>query len=43
VVRGALKVGAVELREGDGASTSDAGPLALEGVNPSEVLLFDLG
>lgn len=43
VVRGTVKVGTEELREGDGASTSDAGPLALEGVNPSEVLVFDLG
>jgi hypothetical protein len=43
VVRGTVKVGATELREGDGASTSDAGPLTIEGVEPSEILVFDLG
>jgi redox-sensitive bicupin YhaK (pirin superfamily) len=43
VVRGRVKLGAVELRVGDGASTSEAGPLPIEGVDPSEVLVFDLG
>ncbi len=43
VVRGTVKVGTAELREGDGASTSDAGPLTIEGVDPSEILVFDLG
>jgi redox-sensitive bicupin YhaK (pirin superfamily) len=43
VVRGTVKVGTAELHTGDGASTSDAGPLAIEGVDASEVLVFDLG
>jgi hypothetical protein len=32
----------VELAAGDGASTSDAGPIAMHGLEPSEVLVFDL-
>jgi hypothetical protein len=43
VVRGTVKVGTAELHAGDGASTSDAGSLAIEGVDASEVLVFDLG
>jgi len=43
VVRGAVRVGPEELRAGDGASTSDAGPLAIEGASTAELLLFDLG
>jgi redox-sensitive bicupin YhaK (pirin superfamily) len=43
VARGRVKVAGNELREGDGASTSDAGPLALEGTDAgAEVLVFDL-
>jgi redox-sensitive bicupin YhaK (pirin superfamily) len=42
VARGAVKVGAHELREGDGLAASDEAALALEGVSDAEVLLFDL-
>lgn len=43
VARGKVKVGGIDLEAGDGASTSDAGPIALEGVAGAEVLVFDLG
>jgi redox-sensitive bicupin YhaK (pirin superfamily) len=43
VVRGTVRAGGAELRAGDGASTSDAGPLSIESVDESEVLVFDLG
>jgi redox-sensitive bicupin YhaK (pirin superfamily) len=43
VLRGTVKVAGEDLRAGDGASTSDAGPLPIEGVDGSEVLVFDLG
>ena len=42
VARGAVKVNGEILRQGDGASTEDAGAIALEGVDDAEVLLFDL-
>jgi redox-sensitive bicupin YhaK (pirin superfamily) len=43
VVRGTVKVAGEKLLAGDGASTSDGGPLPIEGVDGSEVLVFDLG
>lgn len=42
VARGQVKVNGEALGEGDGASTSDAGTLALEGVDGADVLVFDL-
>jgi redox-sensitive bicupin YhaK (pirin superfamily) len=42
VTSGRLRVGADTLEEGDGASTSDPGSLALEGEERAEVLVFDL-
>jgi hypothetical protein len=42
VARGQVEVNGEALGEGDGASTSDAGALALEGVEGAEVLVFDL-
>ena len=43
IARGNAKVGGEELHAGDGASTSDAGDLVIEGgEGGSEVLLFDL-
>jgi len=42
VARGAALVGGEALSEGDGARTSDAGPIAIEGVVDAEVLVFDL-
>src|SRR5579863_8475788 len=43
VVRGTVKVAGEKLLAGDGASTSDRGPLPIEGIDGSEVLVFDLG
>jgi len=44
VARGKVRVGGEELVEGDGASTSSAGKIEIEGVDgAAEVLLFDLG
>ena len=44
VVNGEVEVNGERLRRGDGASTSDAEPLALVGVGEgAEVLVFDLG
>jgi redox-sensitive bicupin YhaK (pirin superfamily) len=42
VAAGRIRVDGVELAEGDGASTSDAGALAIEGEDHAEVLVFDL-
>ena len=42
IARGSIQAGGVELLAGDGASTSEAGPLRLEGAEPAEVLVFDL-
>ena len=42
VVKGAIRVGDALLHAGDGASTSDAGVLALVGVESAEALVFDL-
>jgi hypothetical protein len=42
VAKGKASVGGTTLEAGDGASTSDAGPLTLEGLDGAEVLLFDL-
>jgi redox-sensitive bicupin YhaK (pirin superfamily) len=42
VVSGRLRAGGVELAAGDGASTSDAGPLPIEAIEPAELLVFDL-
>ena len=42
IVRGSVKLNGELLGAGDGASTSEAGSLTLEGVEPSEVLVFDL-
>ena len=42
VARGEVKLNGERLAAGDGASTSDAGPLTLEGVAGAEVLVFDL-
>jgi len=42
VVRGSVLLNGSALEQGDGASTSDATSLALEGREDSEVLLFDL-
>ncbi|MFZ5441557.1 MAG: pirin family protein [Myxococcota bacterium] len=44
VARGAVRLGASELREGDGAALSDEAAVMLEGVpEGGEVLVFDLG
>ena len=42
VARGRLEAGGTTLEAGDGAFTSDPGDLLLEGLEPAEVLLFDL-
>jgi redox-sensitive bicupin YhaK (pirin superfamily) len=42
VAKGRVKAEGVELGEGDGASTSTAGPIAIEGTEAAEVLVFDL-
>jgi redox-sensitive bicupin YhaK (pirin superfamily) len=42
VVRGRLELNGVDLAAGDGASTSDAGSVAMTGTEGAEVLLFDL-
>jgi redox-sensitive bicupin YhaK (pirin superfamily) len=42
VARGKVRVGDLTLEAGDGVSTSDAGPIALEGIDGAEVLVFDL-
>ncbi len=42
VTRGKLRVNGVELGESDGAALSDEPEVLLEGVNASEVLVFDL-
>jgi hypothetical protein len=42
VARGQIELGGQRLAAGDGASTSDAGTLAITAIEPSEVLLFDL-
>ena len=42
VVKGRIKVRGVELGPGDGASTSEAGPLPIEASEAAEFLLFDL-
>ena len=42
VARGALRVNGIDLKEGDGAAVSDEKLLKLEGVDASEVLVFDL-
>ncbi|MCX6903130.1 MAG: pirin family protein [Verrucomicrobia bacterium] len=41
--KGAMTLYGVELRTGDGASTSEPGTLRLTAAEPSEALLFDLG
>ena len=42
VARGRLKVGNLELGEGDGLAVSDEAKLIIEGVDSAEFLLFDL-
>jgi redox-sensitive bicupin YhaK (pirin superfamily) len=42
VVRGRVALDGVELKAGDGVSTSDAGTVAMTGMEGAEVLLFDL-
>jgi len=42
VAKGRVKAEGVDLREGDGASTSTAGPIAIEGLDAAEILVFDL-
>jgi redox-sensitive bicupin YhaK (pirin superfamily) len=42
VARGRVRAADAELAAGDGASTSDAGTLAIEALEPSELLVFDL-
>lgn len=43
VAKGAIKVGGEPLRAGDAAAIDDAGKIAIEATEASEVLLFDLG
>ena len=43
LISGELRLGGETLRAGDGASTEDAGSLAIVAGQPSEALLFDLG
>lgn len=43
VARGSVRLGGVELAEGDGASLAGPATISLEGVSGAEVLLFDLG
>ncbi len=42
VARGSASVGGERLSAGDGASTENAGPIALEGIDDAELLVFDL-
>jgi redox-sensitive bicupin YhaK (pirin superfamily) len=42
VATGRVRIGGVELYAGDGASTSEAGTLPLEGIERAEILVFDL-
>lgn len=42
VTRGRVRLGDQILEAGDGAAVSDAGAVALEGVEPAEALLFEL-
>jgi hypothetical protein len=42
IAKGKASVSGTALEAGDGASTSDAGSLTIEGVDHAEVLLFDL-
>jgi redox-sensitive bicupin YhaK (pirin superfamily) len=42
VARGRVRVNGRELGEGDGAALSDEKSVELEGVEPAEVLVFDL-
>ena len=42
IVRGTVKVGGVELSEGDGASFGEAQTLSISSVGDSELILFDL-
>jgi redox-sensitive bicupin YhaK (pirin superfamily) len=42
VARGTVEVGGTVLRAGDGASTSDAGPLTIKASEDAELLVFDL-
>jgi redox-sensitive bicupin YhaK (pirin superfamily) len=42
VARGVIEVDGQTLRAGDGAAISEAGKLTLQGVEPAEVLVFDL-
>ncbi len=43
VARGQVRVNGHELAEGDGVSLSDEAAVQIEGIDDSEVLLFDLG
>lgn len=43
VAKGAIRVNGTELDEGDGASVSQETRFEIEGREPSEVLVFDLG
>jgi redox-sensitive bicupin YhaK (pirin superfamily) len=43
VARGRIQASGLDLKAGDGASTSDPGAVALAGREESEILLFDLG
>jgi hypothetical protein len=43
VITGELRADTTVLRDGDGASTEDAGELTLVAASPVEALLFDLG
>jgi quercetin 2,3-dioxygenase len=42
VARGAVALGGRQLKQGDGAGISDEPSLKIEGLEPSEILLFDL-
>jgi redox-sensitive bicupin YhaK (pirin superfamily) len=42
VVRGSLSANGQRLEQGDGAAISDEQQIALQGADPSEVLVFDL-
>ncbi len=43
VVRGKVRVNGVELATGDGAALSEESLVRIEGIEPGEVLVFDLG
>jgi redox-sensitive bicupin YhaK (pirin superfamily) len=43
VARGAVRLNGAPLAEGDGAAVSDESRIELEGVEPAEALVFDLG